>query len=382
MTSLPPEHPLASGRTASSALVRAYQGERQEVTPVWFMRQAGRSLPEYRELRVGTRMLDACLDPAMASDITLQPVRRHGVDAGIFFSDIVVPLKLAGVDVEIVAGKGPVFAQAVRTAADVDLLTAVDPAALGADVFAPIQEAVRLTVAELDRTPLIGFAGAPFTLAAYLVEGGPSKDHIRARTLMHADPDAWARLMAWTADISGAFLRAQVLAGASAAQLFDSWAGSLSLHDYVTHVAPASARALSHVRDLAYELPQAEPVADVEPPIDAVVRNVPLVHFGVGTGELLKAMHEAGADAVGVDYRIPLDEASRRLGHVVPVQGNVDPAMLDAPWPVLEAHVLDVLDRGREAPAHILNLGHGVPPETDPVVLTRLVELVHGWRPE
>ncbi|WP_374008763.1 uroporphyrinogen decarboxylase [Leifsonia sp. LS-T14] len=382
MTTLAPEHPLASGRTSASPLVRAYQGERQEVTPVWFMRQAGRSLPEYRELRVGTRMLDACLDPAMASEITLQPVRRHGVDAGIFFSDIVVPLKLAGVDVEIVPGKGPVFAQPVRTAADVDRLTAVDPASLGDEVFAPIQEAVRLTIAELDGTPLIGFAGAPFTLAAYLVEGGPSKDHIRARTLMHADPEAWARLMAWTADISGAFLRAQVLAGASAAQLFDSWAGSLSLHDYVTHVAPASARALSHVRDVVYELPAPAPVDGEEPPIDAVVRNVPLVHFGVGTGELLKAMHEAGADAVGVDYRIPLDEASRRLGHVVPVQGNVDPAMLDAPWPVLEAHVLDVLDRGREAPAHVLNLGHGVPPETDPAVLTRLVELVHGWRPE
>ncbi|RDV45801.1 uroporphyrinogen decarboxylase [Leifsonia sp. ku-ls] len=381
MTSLPPEHPLSSGRTASSRLVRAYQGERQQVTPVWFMRQAGRSLPEYRELRVGTRMLDACLDPAMASEITLQPVRRHGVDAGIFFSDIVVPLKLASVEVEIVPGKGPVFEHAVRTAADVDRLTAIDPESLGAEVFAPIQEAVRLTVAELGETPLIGFAGAPFTLAAYLVEGGPSKDHIRARTLMHADPEAWSRLMAWTADISGAFLRAQVLAGASAAQLFDSWAGSLSLHDYTTHVAPASARALSHVRDLAYELPR--PAAeDAEPAIDALVRNVPLVHFGVGTGELLKAMHEVGADTVGVDYRIPLDEASRRLGHVVPVQGNVDPAMLDAPWEVLEAHVRDVLDRGREAPAHVLNLGHGVPPETDPTVLTRVVELVHGWRPE
>ncbi|MFP3467320.1 uroporphyrinogen decarboxylase [Leifsonia sp. SIMBA_070] len=383
MTSLSSEHPLASGRTASSPLVRAYQGDRPEVTPVWFMRQAGRSLPEYRELRVGTRMLDACLDPATASEITLQPVRRHGVDAGIFFSDIVVPLKLAGVDVEIVAGKGPVFAQAVRTAEDVDRLTALDPASLGDDVFAPIQEAVRLTIAELGETPLIGFAGAPFTLAAYLVEGGPSKDHIRARTLMHADPDAWSRLMAWTADLSGAFLRAQVQAGASAAQLFDSWAGSLSLHDYVTHVAPASARALSHVRDLAYVLPGAEAV-DGEEATAAVaeLRNVPLVHFGVGTGELLKAMHEVGADTVGVDYRIPLDEASRRLGHVVPVQGNVDPAMLDAPWPVLEAHVLDVLDRGREAPSHVLNLGHGVPPETDPTVLTRLVELVHGWRPE
>ncbi|MDR6972449.1 uroporphyrinogen decarboxylase [Leifsonia shinshuensis] len=380
MTSLPPEHPLASGRTPNSPLVRAYQGDRPEVTPVWFMRQAGRSLPEYRELRVGTRMLDACLDPAMASEITLQPVRRHGVDAGIFFSDIVVPLKLAGVDVEIQPGKGPVFAQAVRTAEDVDRLTAVDPAALGADVFTPIQEAVRLTIAELDETPLIGFAGAPFTLAAYLVEGGPSKDHIRARTLMHADPEAWARLMAWTADISGAFLRAQVLAGASAAQLFDSWAGSLSLHDYVTHVAPASARALSHVRDLTYEVAGA--AAEEGGVAEAEVRNVPLVHFGVGTGELLKAMHEAGADTVGVDYRIPLDEASRRLGHVVPVQGNVDPAMLDAPWPVLEAHVRDVLDRGREAPSHVLNLGHGVPPETDPAVLTRVVELVHGWRPE
>jgi uroporphyrinogen decarboxylase len=282
-------------------------------------------------------------------------------------------LKLAGVDVEIVPGKGPVFAQAVRTSDDVARLTAIDPASLGDDVFAPIRRAVELTVAELGSTPLIGFAGAPFTLAAYLVEGGPSKDHLRARTLMHADPEAWARLMEWTADISGAFLRAQVSAGASAAQLFDSWAGSLSLADYAAHVAPASARALSHVRDLTYEVP-----GELEP----VLRNVPLVHFGVGTGELLKAMHEAGADAVGVDYRIPLDEASRRLGHVVPVQGNVDPAVLDAPWPVLEAHVRDVLDRGREAPAHVLNLGHGVPPETDPAVLTRVVELVHGWRPE
>ena len=323
--------------------MRAYQGERQEVTPVWFMRQAGRSLPEYRELRVGTRMLDACLDPAMASEITLQPVRRHGVDAGIFFSDIVVPLKLAGVDVEIVPGKGPVFAQAVRTRgrrrpADRGRSRIPRRGGVRPDPGGRAPDHRRARIAR----PLIGFAGAPFTLAAYLVEGGPSKDHIRARTLMHADPDAWARLMAWTADISGAFLRAQVLAGASAAQLFDSWAGSLSLHDYVTHVAPASARALSHVRDLAYELPRGgEPAAveGVEPPIDAVVRNVPLVHFGVGTGELLKAMHEAGADAVGVDYRIPLDEASRRLGHVVPVQGNVDPAMLDAPWPVLEAHV-------------------------------------------
>ena len=382
MNTLAPTHPLSSGTTASSRLIGAYQGFRQPVTPVWFMRQAGRSLPEYRELRVGTRMLDACLDPALASEITLQPVRRHGVDAAIFFSDIVIPLRLAGVDVDIVPGKGPVLSAPVRTAADVDALTAVDPASLDATAFAPIIEAVRLTTAELATlgvgdTPLIGFAGAPFTLAAYLVEGGPSKDHIRARTMMHADPDAWARLMDWTADVTGAFLRTQVLAGASAAQLFDSWAGALSLDDYVNHVAPASARALSHVRDLTFEAPAAS-VTEGDDALLPTSRNVPIVHFGVGTGELLKAMHEIGADVVGVDYRVPLDEASRRLGHVVPVQGNVDPAMLNAPWPVLEAHVLDVLGRGASAPSHVLNLGHGVPPDTDPVVLTRLVEFVHG----
>lgn len=367
--SLAPGHPLADGRTVDSRLIRAYQGVRQAVTPVWFMRQAGRSLPEYRELRVGTRMLDACLDPALSSEITLQPVRRHGVDAAIFFSDIVVPLRLAGVDVDIVPGKGPVLGSPVRTAADVAALTALDPASLAPhDAFGPLAaviEGVRRTVAELGSTPLIGFAGAPFTLAAYLVEGGPSKDHIRARTLMHADPDVWARLMDWTADVTGAFLRAQVLAGASAAQLFDSWAGALSLADYERQAAPASARALSHVRGLTYEVP-------------AEGRHtVPIVHFGVGTGELLASMHEVGADVVGVDYRVPLDEASRRLGGTVPVQGNIDPAMLDAPWPVLEAHVLEVLERGTHAPSHVLNLGHGVPPETDPEVLTRLVDFVH-----
>lgn len=357
------QHPLSSGLTADSRLIQAYQGVRPDVTPVWFMRQAGRSLPEYRELRVGTRMLDVCLDPELASEISLQPVRRHNVDAGIFFSDIVVPLKLVGVDVTIVAGKGPVLGKAVRTSADVDELTALDPAILD-EALAPIRDAVGRAVSQLGSTPLIGFAGAPFTLAAYLVEGGPSKDHIHARTLMHAEPEAWARLMAWTADVTGRFLRAQVLAGASAAQLFDSWAGALSLVDYAASVAPASAAAIAHVRDLSYSVNGAD-------------RNVPIVHFGVGTGELLKEMHNIGADVVGVDYRVPLDEANRRLGGAVPVQGNVDPALLTAPWPVLEAHVRDVLERGRSAPSHVLNLGHGVPPDTDPDVLTRLVSLVH-----
>ncbi|WIE61631.1 uroporphyrinogen decarboxylase [Curtobacterium sp. MCLR17_032] len=353
---LPTTHPLADGRTAGSRLVRALRGDRPETLPVWFMRQAGRSLPEYRDLRVGTAMLDACLDPALASEITLQPVRRHGVDAGIFFSDIVVPIKLAGVDVEIVPGRGPVLGSPVRTASDVDALGRLEPEAL-----APISEAVARTVAELGTTPLIGFAGAPFTLAAYLVEGGPSKDHIRARTMMHADPETWSRLLDWAADVSGAFLRAQVLAGASAAQLFDSWVGSLSRADYVERVAPHSATALSHVADL----------------------GVPRIHFGVGSGEVLADMatvggHAEAVDAVGVDWRLPLDEAVRRVGTGVTVQGNIDPAMLAAPWEVLEAHVRAVVRRGGVARAHVVNLGHGVPPETDPDVLTRVVELVHS----
>lgn len=374
---LSPHHPLASGLTHDSRLVRAYRGLRSDTVPVWFMRQAGRSLPEYRDLRVGTRMLDACLDPAMAAEITLQPVRRHRVDAGIFFSDIVVPLKLVGVDVEIQPGRGPVFGRAYGDAAAVAELTAIDPARLD-EAAGPITEAVQRTVAELatltspgapTSTPLIGFAGAPFTLAAYLTEGGPSKDHLAARTLMHADPGAWRALMEWTAELTGRFLRTQVLAGASAAQLFDSWAGALSLADYEAHVAPASAAALTHVHDLTYEATDASGSAGA--------LSVPVVHFGVGTGELLGAMKRVGVDVVGVDYRVPLDVAAGRIGTGVPLQGNLDPALLAAPWPVLERAVRDVIERGRVAPAHVFNLGHGVPPETDPSVLTRVVELVH-----
>ena len=240
---LTPTHPLVDGRTSDAPLVRAYRGQRPERTPVWFMRQAGRSLPEYRALRAGGDMLEACLTPTMASEITLQPVRRHGVDAAIFFSDIVVPVLLAGVDVRIVAGRGPVLDSPVRTASDVLKLRPLDPAVLD-----PVREAVELTVAELGHTPLIGFAGAPFTLAAYLVEGGPSKDQIRARTLMRSDPQTWASLLNWCADITGQFLRAQIEAGASAAQLFDSWVGSLSRDDYRRRVAPHSKRALDHLR--------------------------------------------------------------------------------------------------------------------------------------
>jgi uroporphyrinogen decarboxylase len=318
---------------------------------VWFMRQAGRSLPEYRELRVGGAMLDACLTPELASEITMQPVRRHGVDAAVFYSDIVIPLKLAGVGVEIVPGRGPVIDHPIRTPADVAALRPLDP-----DALQPIRDGVAMTVAQLGTTPLIGFAGAPFTLASYLVEGGPSKDQIRARTLMYSDPHTWAALLNWCADVTGQFLRAQIEAGASAAQLFDSWVGSLSEANYVRRVAPHSKRALDALRGI----------------------DVPKVHFGVGSGEVLNAMYSIGVDVMGVDWRIPLDEANRRLGGAVPLQGNIDPALLAAPWGVLESHVRDVVDRGRDAPAHVVNLGHGVPPETDPDVLTRIVQLVHS----
>lgn len=344
-------HPLMDGRTSDSALITAYRGGKPDRRPVWFMRQAGRSLPEYRELRQGIAMLDSCLNPELAAEITLQPVRRHDVDAGIFFSDIVIPLKLAGVDVDIVPGVGPVLGSPVRTAADVANLPTLTDEALE-----PIREAVRLTVNELGKKPLIGFAGAPFTLAAYMVEGKPSRDHLGPRTMMHAEPETWRALTDWAADASGKFLRAQLEAGASAGQLFDSWAGSLGLEDYRRHVAPASSRALDHVRDL----------------------GVPLVHFGTGTSELLVAMRDVGVDVIGVDYRLPLDEANRRLGGKTPLQGNIDPALLSAPWEVLEQHVRGVLAAGASAPGHVVNLGHGVPPETDPEVLTRVVKLIHS----
>jgi uroporphyrinogen decarboxylase len=347
---LPRDHPLVDGRTAGSRLIRAYRGERPEVTPVWFMRQAGRSLPEYRRLREGTGMLQACLDPQLASELTLQPVRRHGDDAVISFRDSVVPLRLAGVDVDIVPGRGPVLGAPIRTAADVAALRPLEP-----DALRPVADGVALTVAQLGAVPLIGFAGAPFTLAAYLVEGGPSRDHLRARTLMRAQPRTWHALLSWVAETTGAFLRAQVLAGASAVQLFDSWAGSLAVADYERQVAPFTAQAIAHVEDL----------------------GVPVVHFGVGTGELLRAMRAVGADVIGVDDRVTLVEADRRLGGGVPLQGNIDPAVLAAPWPVVESHVREVLREGSVAPAHVLNLGHGVPPDTDPRVLTRIVELAH-----
>jgi uroporphyrinogen decarboxylase len=350
-----PAPALHPRRTLPSApFLAAARGERPSRLPVWFMRQAGRSLPEYRALRAGSGMLQACLTPDLTCEITLQPVRRHGVDAAILFSDIVVPLYVAGVGVDIVAGTGPVVAHPVRTMADVERIPP-----LSAEQVAPVTDAIGLLIPELGDTPLIGFAGAPFTLASYLVEGGPSRNHERTKALMRSAPDVWHALMGRLTGITSAFLRAQVSAGVDAVQLFDSWAGVLSERDYREYVLPHSTEVLQTVADA----------------------GVPRIHFGVGTGELLGAMADAGADVVGVDWRVPLDEAARRTGRRVAVQGNLDPAVLFADRASIEAEALRIVAEGRLAPGHVFNLGHGVLPETDPDVLTRLVELVHTLQP-
>ena len=335
---------------ADSPLLRAARGRPVPHVPVWFMRQAGRSLPEYRALRRGVAMLEACSRPELIVEITLQPVRRHGVDAAILFSDIVLPLKALGVDLDIVPGVGPVVAEPVRTTAAVDALPAFDP-----DRLEFVDAAVRQLVTELGSVPLIGFAGAPYTLASYLVEGGPSKDHARTKALMHAEPAVWNRLLERLAEIAAGFLRVQVEAGASAVQLFDSWAGGLRPADYRAHVQPHSAAVFSAVADL----------------------GAPRIHFGVATGELLPDMAAAGVEVVGVDWRVPLKAALDRIRPGQAVQGNLDSALLLAPWPVIADAASEIVVAGRAAPGHIFNLGHGVLPDTDPDVLTRLVEHVH-----
>lgn len=435
MNALPPPN------SPQPALLAALNGQRPARTPVWFMRQAGRSLPEYRQLRaqVNLPMLEACLNPQVVAQATLQPVRRHGVDAAIFFSDIMVPLRLAGVDVEIKPQVGPVLSAPIRTRDDVERLLGCgfgqgtwvshDGAThQGAEGVAALCEAIALILTELgtpaqapqpgapqqgvpqplaqatqplaqaqavsptqsadpaqaqpapvaqptvaasvtmptaqpaDWTPLIGFGGAPFTLAAYLVEGKPSRDHLAARSLMHADPPTWDLLMRWCAQVTGDFIALQISCGASAAQLFDSWAGSLSPTDYRERVAPYSALAIARAREA------------ISP---TTGKAAPLIHFATGSARLLPQMLAAGAQAVGVDDRTELDWAIDQLGGSCPVQGNLNPALLTAPWPVIEQAIVECLRAGRQAPGHVFNLGHGVPPTTDPAVLTRIVEFVH-----
>lgn len=353
-------------------LLAAARGEKPARRPVWMMRQAGRSLPEYRKVREGVSMLDACFNPELLAEITMQPVRRHDADAAILFSDIVVPLKAAGVDIDIVPGRGPVMAQPVRTTEDIAALPE-----LHNEQLEPVAQGISHTLEQLrDDQVLIGFAGAPFTLASYLVEGGPSKNHETTKGLMYSQPETWHALMRELTPMIIRFLQVQLEAGVDAIQLFDSWAGYLTARDYREFVQPYSKQIFDTVR--AY--------------------GVPMIHFGVGTGELLGDMALAGPDVVGVDWRVPMDVAAERINAAVAaadfagepadrakaIQGNLDPAVLFAGAAAVKSHVARIcaeadraIDRGL-ARGHIFNLGHGVLPSTDPDAITRAFEEVHN----
>ena len=334
----------------------AATGRKPSLVPVWFMRQAGRSLPEYRAVRAQHSMLAACFEPELVCEITMQPVRRHGVDAAILFSDIVVPLRAAGVALDIVPDVGPVIEHPIRTAADVAGLKPLDPANVSA-----VADAVGQLVTALGEVPLIGFAGAPFTLASYLVQGGPSRHHERTKAMMLGEPQTWHALMTALTDMTIGFLQAQIDAGVDAIQVFDSWAGALSLGDYTEYVLPHSTRVFGTL----------------------ATARIPMTHFGVGTAELLGAMSGAGATVVGVDWRTSLTDAAARVQPGTALQGNLDPVVLLAGWPVVEAAARRVVDDGRRAvdagaAGHVFNLGHGVLPDTDPRIITELVALVHS----
>jgi uroporphyrinogen decarboxylase len=327
-------------------LVRAARREPVERTPVWFMRQAGRSLPEYRELRVGRSLFDVVRDPELCAEVTLQPVRRHDVDAAVMFADIMLPVLAMGIDVELVENVGPVIAEPIATRADVERLRVPDPE----ESVPSILEAVRIVRRELrDDQAVVGFCGGPFTVAGYLVEGKPSREFTKVKTLMYSEPATWHALMEKLTETSARYLRAKVEAGADVIQLFDSWVGALSVADYEEFIAPYSVRILEAV-------------------------DVPTIHFGTGTAHLL---HAISGDVIGVDWRVPLDTAWELVGDDRGVQGNLDPAVLLGPWERVDAATRDVLERAGGRAGHVFNLGHGVLPETEPQVLSRLRELVH-----
>ncbi len=322
-------------------------------TPVWFMRQAGRYMPEYRAIRQKHSLLEICSQPDLAAEVTLQPVRGLGVDAAILFSDLLLPLIPMGIELEFAPGEGPVIHNPVRTGEDIVRLRSY----ASEEALSHVMQAVRLTRRELpEHVPLIGFAGAPFTLAAYVIEGGSSRDFTRTKRLMMGDPRSWHRLMEKISQTLAGYLVAQVRAGAQAVQVFDSWVGALSLEDYRTYVQPYSAVVLQ----------------------SAAQTGAPVIHFGTGAASLLEAMRDAGGDVMGVDWRMPLDQAWERLGPSVAIQGNLDPAAMLAPLPELERRVQRVLDQAGGRPGHIFNLGHGILPQTPVEAVRRVVEIVHA----
>ncbi|NIR38196.1 MAG: uroporphyrinogen decarboxylase [Actinobacteria bacterium] len=342
---------MSSGRFDDHPFIRACRGLPHERVPVWFMRQAGRSLPEYRAIRGAGTILDAIADPDLSTEITLQPVRRYGVDAAILYSDIVVPAHAVGFGLTVTPGVGPEVPEPFRSEADLARLRPLDPEADTPYVL----ETVRQLAAELS-VPLIGFAGAPFTVASYLVEGRPSRDYARTKSLMLTDEALWHALLDRLADLAITSLQSQIAAGVSAVQLFDSWAGALSPAQYERYVLPHSRRVLESIG----------------------ATGVPRIHFGVATGELLELIRDAGADVVGVDWRVPLDRARARVGDGVALQGNLDPAAVLAGTEAAVDGTRDVLARNAGHPGHVFNLGHGVLPATDPDVLAEVVKVVHA----
>jgi len=336
-------------RGVEPLLVRACRQEPVERTPVWFMRQAGRSLPEYRELRKRYGLFDIVAEPELCAEVTLQPVRRHDVDAAVMFTDIMFPVLAMGVDVDLVENVGPVISEPIRTRADVDRLVVPEPE----ESVPTILEAVRLVRAALrDDQAVIGFCGGPFTVAGYLIEGKPSREFATVKAMMYRDPDTWHALMDRLAQVFARYVTAKARAGADVIQVFDSWVGALSPSDYDEFVAPYSARILAAV-------------------------DVPTIHFGTGTATLLSSMAEAGGDVIGLDWRVPLDRGWAEVGEDRGVQGNLDPAVLLGPWTRIESETRAILARAGGRPGHVFNLGHGVPPNTDPAVLGHLTQLVH-----
>ncbi|GAC1474266.1 MAG: uroporphyrinogen decarboxylase [Chloroflexota bacterium] len=334
-------------------LLRALRSEPVDYTPIWFMRQAGRSLPEYRAIKERYSLIEICRRPELCAEVTLQPVRRLGVDAAILYADIMHPLIGIGIDLDIVEGVGPVIAEPVRHADDLQRLRSLEPSE---DVQFVLDDIACTLEALAGEVPLIGFSGAPFTLASYLVEGRPSRDFLHTKRLMYGSPDVWHGLMERLAAIVTAYLRAQVDAGVHALQLFDSWIGTLSVDDYCRYVQPYSRAVLEGVQSC----------------------GIPTIHFGTDTSTLLEAMRDAGGNAIGVDWRIPLDVAWARIGHDRPVQGNLDPLVLQGPWDVIEREARGILARTDGRPGHIFNTGHGLHPQTPPDALERLVDFVHG----
>jgi uroporphyrinogen decarboxylase len=339
--------------TSTDRFLRACRRQEVDCTPVWFMRQAGRYMATYRALRQRYSLLTLCKTPELAAEVTLQPIQRLPLDAAIIFTDLLIPLEPMGVKLVFAPTEGPVIENPIRSASDVDALRLIDPAA----DLAFTLDAIRLVCRELDgKVPLIGFAGAPFTLASYLIEGSGSRHYLQTKQLMYHQPQAWHRLLDMLASVATTFLRAQIAAGAQAVQLFDSWVGCLSPDDYRTYVLPHTTRVIAELREA----------------------GAPVIHFAADTATLLDAMRQAGGDVIGVDWRIPLDDAWRRIGYNVGIQGNLDPVALFAPLPEIARRVDDILARAGNRPGHIFNLGHGILPDTPVEHVQAVAEMVHA----